>query len=148
MDIGKLGYGYGLLHLPRMPELKGRENVNFDPVEVDPMTIPYKDKTREKQRQLKLREGKEQNIETKKPKRKRDNEAWSKSKQKLKKKESKKKLNKENEIKRNKRKLNRLNDTEIDELVEEARLVKKLKSGKISKLEFEERVKDDDSDLG
>ena len=131
-----------------MPELKGRETVNFDPVEVDPVVIPYKDKTREKQRQLKLLEHKEQQApRTRNPKRKAENDAWSKSKHKLQKKEAKKKLNKEIEIKRNKRKLNKLNEAEIDELVEEARLVKKLKSGKISKVEFEERIKDDDPDV-
>ena len=148
MDIGKLGYGYGLLHLPRMPELKGRETVNFDPVEVEPKDIPYKDKTREKQRQLKLLEGEGQSSRTKKFKKNTETPAWSKSKEKLKKKEEKKKLDKENEIKRNKRKWNRLSEAEIDELAVEARLVKKLKSGKISKVEFEERVKDDDPDLG
>ena len=146
LDIGKLAYGYGLLHLPRMPELKGRETVNFDPVEVEPSSISYRDKTREKQRQMKLLEEKEKPSQIKKHKRKTENNAWSKSKQKIKKKEAKKKLNKENEIKRNKRKLNELNEDEIDELVKEARLVKKLKSGKISKHEFEEQVEDGDSD--
>jgi ATP-dependent RNA helicase DDX55/SPB4 len=130
-----------------MPELRRRETVHFDPIEVDPIDIPYKDKIREKRRQLKLSEEKEKTPQIRKPKRKTENDAWSKNKEKLKKKEAKKKLNKENDIKRNKRKLNRLDEAEIDELVEEARLVKKLKSGKISKVEFEERVKDDDPDL-
>ena len=147
LDIGKLAYGYGLLHLPRMPEIKGRETVNFDPVEVDPVSIPYKDKIREKQRQLKLEENKLQIPQARKPKRKAENDAWSKKREKLKRKDLKKRLDKENEISRNKRKLNKLNDQEIDELTKEARLVKKLKSGKISKVEFERQIEDNDVEL-
>ena len=51
MDFGKLAQGFGLLHLPKMPELKGKKVVNFEPIEIDPSTIPFKDKAREKLRQ-------------------------------------------------------------------------------------------------
>ncbi len=54
--MGRLASGLGLLRLPRMPDLRkplGAED--FVPSPVDPATVPYKDKAREKQRQ-KVRE--------------------------------------------------------------------------------------------
>lgn len=54
--MGRLASGLGLLRLPRMPDLRkplGAEE--FVPSPVDPATVPYKDKAREKQRQ-KVRE--------------------------------------------------------------------------------------------
>ena len=40
-----------------MPELKGKKVLNFDAIEVDPATIPFKDKAREKLRQEKIAAG-------------------------------------------------------------------------------------------
>jgi ATP-dependent RNA helicase DDX55/SPB4 len=42
LDFGKLATGYGLLRVPKMPELKGKVVENFKCVEVDLSTIPYK----------------------------------------------------------------------------------------------------------
>ncbi len=42
LDIAKLAQGFGLLQLPRMPELKGRKFPDFTPAEVDISKIPYK----------------------------------------------------------------------------------------------------------
>ena len=42
LDFGKLAQGFGLLHLPRMPELKGKETPNFCPVKMDFSSIPYR----------------------------------------------------------------------------------------------------------
>ncbi|ELU07919.1 hypothetical protein CAPTEDRAFT_209893 [Capitella teleta] len=41
LDIAKLANGFGLVRLPRMPELKGREFPDFVPTEVDPNTIKF-----------------------------------------------------------------------------------------------------------
>lgn len=145
--MGKLAYGYGLPHLPRMPELKALQNVDFDAIDVEPTSIPYKDKNREKQRLIKLEQTNNKEPacrEKRQKKRKAISDAWSKRKEKMKRKGDRKKINKMNERRSNKRKFDRLNDTEIDEISNEARLVKKLKSGKISKVEFEIRVNDDD----
>lgn len=49
--------GYGLLQLPKMPELKNRDTSDFPIVEdFDFNSIPYKDKYREAARQLKLKQ--------------------------------------------------------------------------------------------
>ncbi|GIL48809.1 hypothetical protein Vafri_5230, partial [Volvox africanus] len=51
LNVGRLARGLGLLRLPKMPDLKkplGLEH--FTPSSVDPATVPYKDKNREKQR--------------------------------------------------------------------------------------------------
>ena len=150
LDIGNLAYGYGLLQLPKMPELKGQEIVNFSAVEIDPSSIPYRDKAREKQRQAKLLQEKKDTGSGFRPRNRNPktvNCSWSKKKEKVKKKEVQKKRNCVKETKSNnrlKRKIDRLDESEIDELAKEARLVKKLKSGKISRAEFELQINDED----
>jgi len=42
LDLGRLATGFGLLHLPKMPELKGRNLPNFEPVVMDYSTIRFK----------------------------------------------------------------------------------------------------------
>lgn len=57
LEAGKVAMGYGLLQLPAMPELKRGtiSSAEFEPVEgINLMSIKYKDKGREKQRQKKL----------------------------------------------------------------------------------------------
>lgn len=57
LDFGRIANGYGLLHIPKMPELKGKTIENFQLVEVDVDAIPYTDKMREKKRQERLESG-------------------------------------------------------------------------------------------
>ncbi len=42
LDIAALARGFALLHLPRMPELKGRKFPEFHAVEMDYSSIPYR----------------------------------------------------------------------------------------------------------
>jgi len=42
LDLGRLATGFGLLHLPKMPELKDRDMSNFEPVVMDYSTISFK----------------------------------------------------------------------------------------------------------
>jgi len=53
--VGPLAQSWGLMKLPRMPELKKGSTANdvtaFTPSEVDPDSVKFKDKAREKQRQ-------------------------------------------------------------------------------------------------
>jgi len=42
LDLGRLATGFGLLHLPRMPELKDKDFPNFEPVVMDYNTISFK----------------------------------------------------------------------------------------------------------
>lgn len=53
-----LAKGFALPHLPKMPELKGKDVSMFLPHPCPPSEIPYKNKSREKQRK--------ENIEKKK----------------------------------------------------------------------------------
>ncbi|KAK3775474.1 hypothetical protein RRG08_027230 [Elysia crispata] len=133
LDFGKLAQCFGLLHLPKMPELKGKKVVNFEPIEIDPSTIPFKDKAREKLRQ----ERAELEAVEKKTKRSRPPRSipWSKNKEKQDKRKSKKEVRK---TKAEKRKASALNeDSIVDDFDDDIRLMKKLKKGKISKEEFD-----------
>ncbi|KXZ43700.1 hypothetical protein GPECTOR_82g234 [Gonium pectorale] len=59
LNIGRLATGLGLLRLPRMPDLKRPLGAaEFSPSAVDPASVPYRDKAREKQRQKVLQQRK------------------------------------------------------------------------------------------
>ncbi|RUS77792.1 hypothetical protein EGW08_014456 [Elysia chlorotica] len=132
LDFGKLAQGFGLLHLPKMPELKGKRVVNFEPIEVDLSTIPFKDKAREKLRQEKAEsEAAEKKVKRTRPPR---SIPWSKNKEKLDKRKSKKEVRK---TKAEKRKASTNDDDIVDDFDDDIRLMKKLKKGKISKEEFD-----------
>ena len=131
LDICKLADGFGLLHLPKMPELKGLNVEDFLSSEIDTDSIRYKDKVREKQRQVKLEKKK---SETKKtfPK---HTKSWSKEKLKNEKKfERKEKKSKKRKL------LENVGDDDIDDLLREGRLLKKLKKGKITEKEFQKQM--------
>lgn len=55
LPLGPLAASMGLLRLPRAPELRKASAANalaaFTPSSVDPDTVPYTDRTRERQRQ-------------------------------------------------------------------------------------------------
>ena len=42
LDIGELAMGYGLLQLPKMPELKGKQFPNFVPTNINVNKIAFK----------------------------------------------------------------------------------------------------------
>ena len=48
LDLVALATGFALLHLPKMPELRGRDTSAFTPYPVDPASIPYKNRSRQK----------------------------------------------------------------------------------------------------
>ena len=54
LDLISLAKGFALLHLPKMPELRGRDTSLFQSHPIPPSSIPYRDKTRERQRQDKM----------------------------------------------------------------------------------------------
>ena len=67
LKYGGLASGFGLLHLPKMPELRGKDmSATFTRVNVDLASIPYVNKAREEHRQLQVakdvanKKGKEQ----------------------------------------------------------------------------------------
>ena len=56
LDLVGLGHGYGLPHLPSMPELKDKDLSKFTPHTIPPSRIPYRDKARAKKRKLLLQQ--------------------------------------------------------------------------------------------
>ncbi|TPX30363.1 hypothetical protein SmJEL517_g06057 [Synchytrium microbalum] len=54
VDIADLATAFGLLRLPKMPELAQKDTSNFKPAQIDLDSINYKDKLREKARLAKL----------------------------------------------------------------------------------------------
>ncbi|KAK7121070.1 hypothetical protein R3I94_020893 [Phoxinus phoxinus] len=133
LDFAALAQGFALLRLPKMPELKGKTFPNFKPVTLDTDAIRFKDKNREKLRQKRLAEQKEK--EKQKPVRKNfiKNKSWSKQKIKKdrkKKKTAKRKLDEESDAE----------DEDLNELLSDTRLLKKLKKGKISEEDFDKHI--------
>ncbi|KAJ1721217.1 ATP-dependent rRNA helicase spb4 [Coemansia erecta] len=75
--------GFALLHLPSMPELRGRPTRRFVNHPVDTDLIPYLDAQREAQRQVKLAKEREEKAKEKGRNKKKDkakNDAWSSAK--------------------------------------------------------------------
>lgn len=157
LDIGKLANGFGLLHLPRMPELRDANVDGFVAMDIDTNTIRYTDKAREKARMERKEreallegndgdEGRKTAVMVKQQLKSSD--SWSKQKEKKQKKVDRKEK-KQNNLKRKQQQGadEGVNGDDIDELMAEGRLLKKLKKGKITKEEFEKRVGDTTDDF-
>ncbi|NP_001086608.1 ATP-dependent RNA helicase DDX55 [Xenopus laevis] len=132
LDFSSLARGFGLLRMPRMPELKGKNFSDFVSTLIDTDSIAYKDKNREKQRQKMLKERKEK-LETEGRKHFAKNKAWSKQKAR---KEKKQKV----ALKRKKEEGSDIDEGDVDELLQDTRLLKRLKKGKITEEEFEKQL--------
>ncbi|KAL8624710.1 ATP-dependent RNA helicase ddx55 [Nucella lapillus] len=143
LDFGQLATGFGLLRIPKMPELKGRKVTAFIPAEVDINAIHFKDKTREKLRQQKLESG--ERKEKKKQAHRVETEAWSKQKerkgnrQKRRDKKDRKKQTQEEKEGSSKKREREETEEDLDDLEKDMRLIKKLKKGKISKDQFDQQ---------
>lgn len=128
LNFGKMATSFGLLKMPRMPELRGITITDFVPVKMDFNTIAYQDKQKEKSRLQKLDTYKETGswpgMKLHKPKQ----ESWSQTK------EKKAKKKKKNE---KKRKGHQFTQEDLDDLEEDFRMIKKLKKGKIKNKDFD-----------
>lgn len=131
LDFASLARGFALLRLPKMPELKGKKFPDFTETTVDTNTIRYKDKHREKQRQKMLAELKDKTSFPKKNFIK--NKAWSKQK-------NKKERRKKRAAKRKCDEGSDVDEEDMKELLNDTRLLKKLKKGKISEEDFEKQI--------
>ncbi|KAJ4445393.1 hypothetical protein ANN_07198, partial [Periplaneta americana] len=142
LNFGKLAMGFGLLKLPKMPELRGKDVSDFKEADVDFNSITYKDSQREQVRQSKLKVYKETGVwpksqqAAKRPSCK-QTEPWALSKQrKLEKKDkrdkrkAKKKQQLEAGVPKRKRK-KCISQEDIDELAKDIALIKKLKKKKV-----------------
>uniref|UniRef100_A0A4X2JWV0 ATP-dependent RNA helicase n=1 Tax=Vombatus ursinus TaxID=29139 RepID=A0A4X2JWV0_VOMUR len=133
LDFASLAQGFALLRMPKMPELRGKQFPDFVPVTIDTDTIAFKDKNREKQRQKFLEQQRKEKKENEGKKKFIKNKAWSKQKAK---KEKKKKMLE----KRKREEEFDVEDEDMQELLNDTRLLKKLKKGKMSEGEFEKRL--------
>nr|CAB3237243.1 ATP-dependent RNA helicase DDX55-like [Phallusia mammillata] len=133
LQLGELATGFGLLRLPKMPELKNKKITGFVQSDVDTRSIKYKDKVREKQRQEEIK--KRENSDEVRPKyMSKKAKAWSETK-------IRKETRKIKKIKRKERKEKMaFNEDEMEELRKDAQIVKKLKNKKISKERYDEEI--------
>ncbi|CAO2629679.1 ATP-dependent RNA helicase DDX55 [Lemmus lemmus] len=130
LDFASLARGFALLRMPRMPELRGKQFPDFVPTDINTDMIPFKDKIREKQRQKLLEQKRKERTENEGRRKFIKNKAWSKQKAK---KERKKKMN----AKRRKDEGSDIDEEDMEELLNDTRLLKKFKKGKITEEEFE-----------
>lgn len=140
INLGMLAMGFGLLKMPKMPELKGKDVSSFISPEIDINTIPYANQQRELHRIEKL--VKYQNIGVwsnnynNKCKRK-QTESWSETKkkklekqEKRNKRREKKKLKQQFSTNSNKKK-KRISEEDVEDLAKDIALIKKLKKKKV-----------------
>lgn len=139
IDLGKLAMGFGLLRMPKMPELKGKDVSSFVGPEIDVNAIPYAHKQRELRRIKTLSEYQNTGVwasNQKKCKRKRA-ESWSETKKrKLERQEKRSKRKERKELKQfsttcSKRKRKQINEEDIEQLAKDVALIKKFKKKKV-----------------
>ncbi|XP_040013759.1 ATP-dependent RNA helicase DDX55 [Xiphias gladius] len=133
LDFASLARSFALLRLPKMPELRGKTFPDFIETTVDTDTIRYKDKNREKQRQKMLKEKESAPLPRKTFIR---NEAWSKQKARKDRKKKRSAKRKHNESLLG----SDVDDEDMKELLNDTRLLKKLKKGQISEEDFEKQI--------
>lgn len=130
LDMGGIAKAFCLLRLPRMKEILGRHIKGFEQSSVKPISVPFKDKNQEKQRQESV---------------KRKAEQWEQEEKDREEAKQKAKIQSEKQAKERtrteKRRTKRIQKTdEWDVLAAEERLAKKMQKGKISAEQFESRV--------
>uniref|UniRef100_UPI00398ECF9C ATP-dependent RNA helicase DDX55 isoform X2 n=1 Tax=Pristiophorus japonicus TaxID=55135 RepID=UPI00398ECF9C len=133
LDFAAVARGFGLLKLPKMPELKGKSFPGFIPEDIDTNSIRYRDKNREKQRQRMLAELQQERQQNEGKKKFVKNKPWSKQK-------TKRDKRKKQAAKRKQDEGSDVGEEDMDELLNDTRLLKKLKKGKISEEEFEKQL--------
>jgi len=134
LDLGGIATSYGLLKLPKMPEIKRSNISNFEEDCIDTNSVAYIDKNREKVRQEKLATykltGQWPGLD---PKRK-ENKAWSKKQDMLDKRRAKK-------LRRSEKRKNEVPDKEEeeeeDDFQADYKMLKKLKKGIVSQDDFD-----------
>ena len=145
LDLGGIASSFGLLRMPKMPELKGIRITNFTEERMDMNSVAYKDKEKEKERQEKLAVFRETGEWPGMKKRPVQNIPWSKNKAVLEKRREKKRRRAE------KRAVTATDDcdkdeedNEMDDFASDYKLMKKLKKGKISQDEFDDAFEMDE----
>lgn len=127
LPFAELAKGFGLLFFPRMADLK-KYNIEFKGAPIKPSHIKFKDKTREKQR-----------IEGMEKRKKKGQEERREREEMLAEKAKKRKAA---GPKRRVKRVYKEIKAEWDDLADEARLMKKLKKGKITQAEYDRRLEE------
>ncbi|XP_063230648.1 ATP-dependent RNA helicase DDX55 [Bacillus rossius redtenbacheri] len=157
LDLGKLATGFCLLKLPKMPELRGRDTACFQPVDVDLNDVAYKDPQKESSRLRKLREYRQTGVW---PGRSRAaaggaTQPWALAQERRlaqKARRNKRRTGKQRlkeagaQPPRRKKKPRTLSKDEMEELVRDVALIKKLKMKKVTQEEFDSQFFGDMSD--
>lgn len=140
IDLGKLAMGFGLLRMPRMPELKGGDTSSFHQEDIDINSIGYLNRRNEEKRIEKLKIFQDSGVWPSSRKRKRkQTESWSEAKRRKLDKQENRKKKKERKIKemsKSQRKKGKLSDQDIEELAKDIALIKRLKKKKVSKIDM------------
>ncbi|KOC59272.1 ATP-dependent RNA helicase DDX55 [Habropoda laboriosa] len=137
IDLGKLAMSFGLLRMPRMPELKGKDVSSFEQENIDINSITYSNKQKEKNRLEKLKIFEDSGVWPKAHKRKRkQTEPWSETKKRKLEKQENRKKRKEKKLKQvsvnsTKKQKRKINEQDIEELAKDIALIKKLKKKKV-----------------
>lgn len=148
MDLGKAATGYGLLQMPRMPELKTLKADNFigPDFDVDIQKLSYRNPQKEQARQEKIRTYEETGQWPTKKKHKKVIESWEQSKKNKLEGKTKKELRKAKKLrkketeaaenKKGKKRKTHYTQEDLEQLANDLRLFKKLKRNKISDEDF------------
>ena len=144
IDLGSLALGFGLLRMPRMPELKGRDTSSFKQQDIDINSIGYSNKQREKNRLEKLKIFEDSGVWPTSGKRKRkQTEPWAEAKKRKLEKQENRRKRKEKKMKQKmstnpmKKRRRKINEADMEELAKDVALIKKLQKKKISQEEFD-----------
>ncbi|XP_059612514.1 probable ATP-dependent RNA helicase DDX55 homolog [Phlebotomus argentipes] len=151
VPLGSVAMSYGLLKLPKMPEIKQvhREEFTGPENEIDFTEIAYKNSQREQTRQEKLSVYQETGVwPGKKPKRKKQTESWELSKQKKLERKEKRKQRKEKQqlkkqsesVKKAPKRTKGLSEEDLAELANDIALLKRVKRKKMTEEEFDAEI--------
>ena len=137
MDLGGVACSYGLLRLPKMPEVKRANVANFVAEKnFDLNSVAYRDKGREKERQGKLEEYNKTGLWPG-AKRKLETKSWSKNTAVLDKRRDKKARRLEKLEQKKAATEEHVSDEDEDDLDSDLKMMKRLKKGKISQNDFD-----------
>ncbi|EDW80818.1 uncharacterized protein Dwil_GK11359 [Drosophila willistoni] len=150
LDLGKMATTYGLIQLPRMPELKNYKGDGYIPpkCEVDPNKLSYKNSQKEQVRQQKLQEYEQTGSWPGQKLHKKRTESWdqtkkakldAKSKKELRKAKKQRKKDAQAEQVTRKRK-QQFSQEDLDELASDIRLFKRLKKKKITEDDYDKAM--------
>lgn len=152
MDLGKAATGYGLLQMPRMPELKTLKSENFigPTIQVDITKLTYKNPQKEQARLEKLKQYEETGQWPGKKKHKKATESWEQTKKAKMDIKTKKELRKAKKLRKKadeasngpkaKKRKTQYTQEDLDELANDIRLFKRLKKNKISEEDFNKEI--------